>query len=285
MESHLTRMIRVSFFLIAACAAWAQTPAPAAPKGSDPVVTINGRVWTRSEWDEFVDSMTESNRASYQTNPVEFVRQLAIIDHLTKKAQEEKFLEKDPHRMRYYLEQRKMIASFFQEHTQNMTTASDAEIKAFYDKNADRFTAVTLKMIFLSPGAGGNDMAVAARAQQIYEQAAKGGDFVKLVRENSEEIGSKGRDGDLGEVRKSDPLPDEVKAVVFKMKKGDISKPVRAKSGFYIFRCEDAKTESFDEVKGALATEVRQRKYIEWFENERKKADVQFQRQDYFNSK
>ena len=104
---------------------------------------------------------------------------------------------------------------------------------------------------------------------------------MKLVRDHSEEPGSKARDGDLGTLSKSDALPDEVKAVVFGLKKGDVTKPIAVPNGIYIFRCEEAKTEKFEDVRETLRTEVRQRKYIEWFDGERQKADVKFVRQDY----
>ena len=258
-------------------------PAAAAerPKSNDTIVVINGKAWSRQEWDQFIDSLPEGTLSTYKSNPTEFVRQLAIIDHLTTKAEQEKFLDKDPYLIRYWLERRKLVSTFYQEHTQNTTAASDEEVRAFYEKNKDRFTTVTLKMIYLSPPAAGSDLAVRAKADGLYAQIQKGADFVKLVRDHSEEPGSKGRDGDLGTLSKSDALPDEVKAVVFGMKKGEVTKPIAVTNGIYIFRCEDAKTEKFDDVKETLRTEVRQRKYIEWFDGERKKADVKFVRQDY----
>jgi parvulin-like peptidyl-prolyl isomerase len=263
-------------------------PAPPAatgepPKSGDTIVVINGKAWTRQEWDQFVDGLPENTLSTYKTNPTEFVRQLAILDHLTAKAEREKFLEKDPYLMRYWLERRKLVATFYQEHTQNMTIATDEEVRAYFDKSQDRFTTVTLKMIYLSPPAAATDGTVRTKADGIYAELMKGADFVRLVREHSEEPGSKARDGDLGTLSKSDALPDEVKAVVFAMKKGDISKPIAVTNGVYIFRCEEAKTEKFEDVKETLRTEVRQRKYIEWFDGERKKADVKFVRQDYLS--
>lgn len=258
-------------------------PAPAAekPKAKDTIFVLNGRTWTRDDWDTFLDSLPEGAQTTLKGNPVEFIRQLAIIDHLTKKAEAEGFLDKEPYKTRYWLERRKIVSTFLQEHTQNNTGALDEDVREFYDKNKDRFTTVTLKMIYLAQPVTGNDLAVRAKAEEVYQQALKGGDFVKLVREHSEEASSKGRDGDLGTFSKSDSLPDEVKAVVFTMKKGDLAQPIRVANGFYIFRCEEAKTEKFEDVKEALRTEVRQAKYIQWFNDERTKADVKFVRQDY----
>ena len=260
-------------------------PAPASqpPKSADTILVINGKPWSRQQWDQFIDSLPEGTLATYKTNPTEFVRQLAIIDHLTTKAEQEKFLDQDPYFIRYWLERRKLVSTFYQEHTQNTTIATDEEVRAYFEKNRDRFTTVTLKMIYLSPPAAGTDLTVRAKAEDLYAQIKKGADFVKLVRDHSEEPGSKARDGDLGTLSKSDALPDEVKAVVFSLKKGDVTQPISVPNGVYIFRCEEAKTEKFEDVKDTLSTEVRQRKYIDWFESERKKADVKFIRQDYLS--
>lgn len=262
-------------------AAPAAPAAPDKPKPGDTVFVLNGKAWTRDAWDTFVDSLPEGTQGTLKNNPSEFVRQLAVIDFLTDKAIKEGFLDREPYKTRWALERLKLISTFYQEHTQNNTGAADEEVKAFFDKNKDRFTTVTLKMIYLSPPAAGSDMPVMAKAADIYEQIQKGADFVKLVRDHSEEPGSKGRDGDLGTVSKSDPLPAEVKAVVFSMKKGEVTKPIRVSNGIYIFRCEEAKTEKFEDVRDALRTEVRQQKYIEWFDGQRKQADVKFVRQDY----
>jgi len=268
--------------LLAGSALAQNPPAPEKmPAASDVVMEMNGQAWTRGQWDQFIDSLPESVLATYKSSPTEFVKQLAIIDYLTKRAEAEKFTEKDPYKIRIWLERTKMISSYFQEHTQNNTFASQEEVKAYFDKNKDRFTTVSLRMIYLAPPAAGSDMAVRAKAEDLYAQLQKGADFVKLVREHSEEPNSKGRDGDLGTLSKSDPLPEEVKAVVFNLKKGEVTKPIRVTNGFYIFRCEDLKTDKFEDVKTALETEVRQQKYMQWFDAERKKAGVKFVRPDY----
>lgn len=280
----LLGLLAISFLAQAQTTVVAPPPPAAAgekPKAQDTIFVLNGKTWTRDAWDTFTDSLPEGTQTTLKSNPAEFVRQLAIIDHLTAAAEKEGFLDKEPYKTRYALERLKLISTFYQEHTQNNTGASDEEVLAYYNKNQDRFTTVTLKMIYLSPPATGSDLAVRAKAEDLYAQLQKGADFVKLVRDHSEEPGSKGRDGDLGTVSKSDALPDEVKAVVFTLKKGEVSKPIRVSNGIYIFRCEDSKTDKFADIKETLRTEVRQRKYVEWFDGERKKADVKFVRQDY----
>jgi parvulin-like peptidyl-prolyl isomerase len=253
----------------------------AAPKSQDTIFTMNGKTWTRGDWDNFIDALPEGTLQTVRNNPSEFIRQLAVVDHLTQRAEKEGFLDREPFKTRHWLERRKMVASFYQEQNQNQVGATDEEVRAFYEKNKDRFTTVSLKMIYLAPPATGSDLAVRAKAETIHQELLKGGDFVKLVKEHSEEPDSKSRDGDLGTVSKSDPLPEEVKAVVFGLKKGDITKPIWVKSGIYLFRCEEAKTEKFEDLKETLRTEVRQRKFVEWFDGERKKAEVKFVREDY----
>ena len=73
--------------LILSASAFAQSATPAAPKPAqkpasltDIVATINGQSWTRADLEEYIDSLPQDRQTIYQTNPQEFLRQLAIVE-------------------------------------------------------------------------------------------------------------------------------------------------------------------------------------------------------------
>lgn len=96
-----------------------------------------------------------------------------------------------------------------------------------------------------------------AKAQELYQKAtAPGADFQKLAKENS--IGpSADKGGDLGVFTK-DRMVEEFSNVAFKLKPGEISKPVETKFGIHIIKLI-AKFPPGDLPKDALVDQIRER--------------------------
>src|SRR5258708_4163572 len=84
--------------------------------------------------------------------------------------------------------------------------AKPADQKKYYDDNIDKYREVKIKMImtpFLAAMESGGKKALTeaeakAKADSVVRLARSGVDFVKLVKEHSEDPGTMGRDGDLG---------------------------------------------------------------------------------------
>jgi peptidyl-prolyl cis-trans isomerase C len=96
-----------------------------------------------------------------------------------------------------------------------------------------------------------------AKAEELYKKAiAPGADFGQLAKENS--IGpSADKGGDLGVFTK-DRMVEEFSAVAFKLKPGEISKPVETKFGVHIIKMID-KYPPGDLPKEALVEQIRER--------------------------
>lgn len=258
--------------------AWAQ------PKLTDPVVKLNGRLLTRGEFEELIDSIPEKYGSFFKTNPREFLDQLAFIEHLSAYAEKNKLLETSPYRYRYQFMRNLMLHEFLQESTQNQTTVDPAAVRAYYDKNIDRFTMAKVRVIYVSfatpPAQGLTEPEAKEKIGKIHAELAAGGDFIKLVKQHSEY--NKESDGELGNVSKTDPLPEAVKAAIFALQKGKFSAPVRHDNGFYIFLCEDRKTDSFDDVSLQISTELRQQKFRDWLGERQRESKVELVNEDYF---
>ena len=95
------------------------------------------------------------------------------------------------------------------------------------------------------------------KAEELYKKAtAPGADFAQLAKENS--IGpSADKGGDLGVFTK-DRMVEEFSAVAFKLKPGEISKPVETKFGVHIIKMVN-KYPPGDLPKEALVEQIRER--------------------------
>jgi len=156
---------------------------------------------------------------------------------------------------------------------------SEDEIKGFYDASRASFTQPAeyqLSQIFIaSPDDADKTLAAAAqkKAQDAALRVQKApNDFAKIARESSEHKDSAPKGGDLGWVPETQLVP-EVRAVVARMTKGEVSAPVRTAGGWHIVRLADRKpssTKPLAEVRDQIVATMRlrraqdvERRYIE----------------------
>jgi len=116
----------------------------------------------------------------------------------------------------------------------------------------------------------------------VYADLQAGADFVKLVKENSGDAASAAKDGDFGTFRRSDKLPEEIKQVIFALKPGENSRPVRQANGFYIFRVEEATVVPLDTVRNQIIEELTNKRMNEWIQATQKSVEIKIENEAAF---
>lgn len=112
------------------------------------------------------------------------------------------------------------------------STISDAAIKKSYEEQIKQFAGkeeVHARHILVEKKEA---------ADAIYKQIKAGGDFAKIAKEKSSDKGSAVRGGDLGFFQKEQMVPEFAEAA-FKMKKGEVSAPVKSAFGWHVIKVED----------------------------------------------
>ena len=96
-------------------------------------------------------------------------------------------------------------------------------------------------------------------AKKALARIKAGEDFAKVATELSKDPGGEG--GDLGWFTKDKMVPEFADAA-FKLKKGEVSEPVKSQFGWHIIKVEDTRTKSFppfEQVKDQAARYVAQK--------------------------
>ncbi|MGE0754100.1 MAG: peptidylprolyl isomerase [Alphaproteobacteria bacterium] len=149
---------------------------------------------------------------------------------------------------------------------------SEAEIKALYDKKAAEAKdekEVKARHILV---------ATEAEAKKISEQLKKGGDFETIAKEASTDKGSGANGGDLGWFGK-DRMVKEFADAAFKLKKGEVSGPVKSPFGWHVIKVEDTrpvKFASFAEMKEPLQAELSNQHIQKYLEGLLKNAQITY---------
>ncbi|PEY30836.1 peptidylprolyl isomerase [Bacillus cereus] len=126
-----------------------------------------------------------------------------------------------------------------------------------------------------------------ATAKKVKEELGQGKSFEELAKQYSEDTGSKEKGGDLGYFGPG-KMVKEFEEAAYKMKKDEVSEPVKSQFGYHIIKVTDIKAQekSFDESKADIKKELVAKKMqdgefmAKLQEKELKKADVKVEDKD-----
>jgi len=254
--------------------------APALAQDAKPVATINGKVLTEADVkladQEIGPELAQLPEATKRRVLVEYL----IENEVFASAAADAKLASGPvfeQRMAYW-KRRALRDLYFETSVREAVKESDA--KAFYDEQVKAMKPqeeVKAAHILVEDE---------AKAKELAEKIAKGGDFAALAKEHSKDPGSKDQGGDLGFFGRGQMVPEFEKAA-FETEKGKVSAPVKSAFGWHIVKVEDKRTKeppSFDSVKDrilgsllqqkaqSIGTELRNKAKIEYVAEDLKKA-------------
>ena len=141
-------------------------------------------------------------------------------------------------------------------------TVSEEEVKkAFAGQQSSAQPKQEVSHIMFALTQGGDKAKIKAEAEKVLAEAKASPDnFAALAQKYSQDTATAQSGGALGVVDKSSALPEEFKAAIAKLNKGDIAL-VESTAGFHIVRITNTQgQQSFDEAKASLEAELKQKK-------------------------
>ena len=295
------------FVLLGTTCAFAQAPtienakaAPAAIKPDTVVATVNGKAYTAGDVDAIVNGLPQAQRTAFQRDPKSFLQQYAEMQAILQDAEKQNLGSQAPYkdqlaeleRQTQFYRKQVLLQAAVNEHGNKIPVTTD-QMKALYDKNPDKYREAKVKLIYIPYMAGPalavgrtslNEEEAKAKALGLVKDARNGADFVKLVKDSSQDKDSLARDGDFGmPIRATtDKVPAEVKRVILNSKAGDITDPIRGNNGYYIFRIESIGVAPFDSLQKELWKEVQNEGISKWLATLRTENTVKVENEDYF---
>ncbi len=183
------------------------------------------------------------------------------------------------------LREQMTLSRTFNKYVRSGIAVDEAEVRAYYERNLKSFSLpeeIRVRQIYFPlPEHATPDQtaAVKAQAQAVYERAQKGEDFIRLVRENSQEASST-QDGDLGFMQRQQVLP-EIEEAARALKPGGIAGPLLCAGGYHIIRLEEVRTpiKPFEQVKDEIMNTLYQQKventYRSWLQTLRSDSNIE----------
>ena len=275
----------------------AQTPPPAAAPAIPPDTVIagygDGKKLTYGELQKFISVLAPQQQQGVLRNRKEFVEQYLLMRKLSEMAIKDKLEEKSPLKESLEFNRLNLLAQAEVQTVASSFPIRAEEQQAYYEQHKSQYEQVTVKTIYIpfssspSTGADGkkrlSEEEARAKAVALVKEAKAGADFVKLVKENSEDATTKSKDGDLT-MSRTDNLPESIRTVTLALKHGEVSEPVRQPNGFYIFRGESVTAKTFAEVRDQIFTEMQRIRMKEWLESTAKSLNIKPENEQFFSA-
>jgi peptidyl-prolyl cis-trans isomerase C len=286
---------------------YAQTEAPAKPVAPAPaatlstlppstvVATVDGTKVTASDLQAILRALPPASQQQALRSPRQFLDQFGLLRKLSAMAEQAKLHERSP--LREQLEYNRMVGMAQAEllEAQNQIHISTEDAQKQYEANKAKYEQAKVKVIYIPFSANApaaqqstaekkvlTEAEAKEKAEKLLVEIKGGADFVKLVKEHSGDPVSKGKDGDFGNIKRSDRIPEAIKTAVFALKPGEVSEPVRQPNGFYLFRLEESSQQTFDQVKDQITAEMRQARFSEWMQSMQKSIDIKIENEAAF---
>jgi len=158
------------------------------------------------------------------------------------------------------LKKRVVVEAWLKKKVEQEAAPTDAEMKAFYEKNKDKFkTGEQIKASHIL-------VKSEDQAKQIEQQLKNGASFEDLAKKYSMDAAAQ-KGGDLGWFSRGSMLP-EFENEAFALKEGQISPIVKTKFGYHIIKLtgkRPAGQRSFEEVKDQIKQALIPQKQQELF--------------------
>jgi peptidyl-prolyl cis-trans isomerase C len=272
-----TSLLILRYFLVIPALAVAFSVASNAPEAAaqDKVLAkINNQTITENDLKEMVASFPDK---SYQTpeGQSKALDYLVNIHVMAAEAQKQG-LDKDPEiqRLLAYTTKDLLARVYLDKVTKNLPTPTEAEAKAYYEKNREQFVipeSVLLRHVLVK---------TEKEAKEVLDRLKKGEKFGDIANQVSI-CPSRAKGGSLDWLPKG-TLVKEIEDEAFAMKNGQISGPIKSRFGYHVLLLEDKRAPqetSFEQVKDSiierLKFEGQQEQYEKLAADLRKKMNVQ----------
>jgi peptidyl-prolyl cis-trans isomerase C len=296
----------LAFSTLLAQAPAAQGPTVQATQEVDPakalppdaiVAVVNGRKLTADEVKKMVGTVPPQAQRAFANNPQQFMREYAWYMHLQDLAQKREIDKESPYKERLEFQRMLTLVQAMYDVATRDVLVSREEEKKHYDENKEKYSEAQAKLIYIpfssdsgaAPPAGKKVLTeeeAKTKAESVVKQARSGSDFVKLVKENSEDVGSVAQNGDIGTgVRASTThIPEPMRKAILALKVGEVSDPVRHENGYYVFRVESSGVLPYEKVREEIYKELKQAGFKNWQQKTQAESAIQFSNEEFFRN-
>jgi len=231
----MKRLLLFALLLSSSLIIFAGCDKATSPKSEGPVLAeVNGSAVTQGDFLKEIERVPEWAREQFKDDEgkKKFLDELVKRELIYQHALKMKLDNDEDYRSKVDdFKKMTLVSIVLKKEVEEKATVDDAEVKVFFDQNADKFTIGTkIKASHILVG-------TEEEANDISDRLKKGEKFAKLA-ELSKDTGSAKKGGDLGYFGRGQMVP-EFEQAALSLKPGEVSKPVKTRFGYHIIKLVD----------------------------------------------
>jgi parvulin-like peptidyl-prolyl isomerase len=273
------------------------SPKPAA--ADDPVVVvINGKPLRAKELELLVRALPDAVTRSYYADKKAFLEQYALMMQLAELAEKEGIDKQFPNAQRLAYNRMLYLAQTMFAHQGVRKSTTDEDLQTYYKEHVGEMGGAKVKVLYIAfndnplPSTDANakkpltEKQAAQKADDLVKELRAGADFVKLVKENSDDQDSRSKDGDFPEIKPKDTsIPPAIRTAVFGLKPGEVSDPVKQANGFYIFKLVELTVPTLEQVRNEVMDGIQNERTKAWVDGIKSGIKIEFKDDAYLTEK
>jgi parvulin-like peptidyl-prolyl isomerase len=208
------------------------------------IIQVSGESITAKEFESFISDLPPQDQSMARGPGRREVAEMLVRMKLLSKEAERRNLQDTPNvKRQLVLIRDQVMANAVMGNLAE--TIDDASIAKYYNEHKAELERISARHILVrTPGSpiqlqpGKKELTeeqAKAKADDLYKQLKAGADFLKLARENSDDIGSAAEGGDLGSFTHG-RMVAPFEQTAFSLKEGEFSQPVRTQFGWHIIQ-------------------------------------------------
>ena len=258
------------------------TPIPSAADANAVVATVGGKSYTAREMDEVLKILPPQAKQAMAKETEASLTSLFMIIRLSDEARKKKLDQESPNREAINMYTIDGLTNAMVVEKRNELDASPVEVEAYYKSHPDQFGMAKVNAILVSVGANRKEEEAKAKADELVKQLRGGADFATVAKANSDDKTSAEKGGEWATVRRSDKIDEATKKLVFGLKPGEVSEPVKQGSGFYVFNVASNTPQPLSEVSALIPPAVKQEKFNQWMNGLQVQYKPKIEKPEYF---
>ncbi|MSV31900.1 MAG: hypothetical protein EXQ57_05205 [Bryobacterales bacterium] len=238
------------------------------------VATLDGQDITAEEFQQLIIAMDPKAKEAARNSAPEMLRYVGWLRRMGAEAEKRGLPAQSLLKLQLEMTRIQLLSNALIQQHEMEEVVTPFEQRGYYQANLASYSAVNVKLIYLPFTNETEELQAKRRMEEIHKKLQGGAPFVAMVKEYSKHAESREKDGDYGEIRMADEIPQIVKDVAFGLKDGAYCPPFRLPNGYYIFQRTGVKVDAYEKVKDPIFTEIKQKRNLEWVEKHRKEVVV-----------
>src|ERR671912_137164 len=162
------------------------------------VAVVNGRKVTADEIRKQIAALPPAVQKAFANDPKQFMTEHAWYEVQQAMALKDGLHEQSPWKETLAFQKMMTLVQAEWNDAHSKVLVTPEQQKQFYDKNQNKYLEVQAKLIYIPFSSAIAEEEAKAKAQKVVQEARAGADFVKLVKEYSQDSASSAQNGDIG---------------------------------------------------------------------------------------